>query len=146
MKHWLCQISKATVTSTAAIYLTHKVMIPLMRTPERSNGQTRASFIVDNIIIPRIGYFIILTILVTSVNDMIKNNIDTSKIFDKRTRQWFGPTMLVTGLIAFFSTNFSGFQKFMIVAFAVGMMNLIIVCEYLLFRFKVDKDNSGTST
>lgn len=142
MKHWLCQISKAAITSTAAIYLTHKIMIPIIKTPAKSDGQTKASFIVDNIIIPRIGYFIILTILVTSVNDIIKNNIDTSKIFDKRTRQWFGPAMLVTGLTAFFSTNCIGSHKFMIVVFAVGMMNLIIVCEYLLFRV----GNSGTST
>lgn len=143
MKHWLCQISKAAVTSTVAIYLTHKVMIPLMRTPERNDGQTRASFITDDIIIPGIGYFIIITLLVTGVSDIIKNNIETSKIFDKRTRQWFGPAMLVTGLIAFFSTNFSGFQEFMVVAFAVSIMNLIIVHEYLLFRFRVG--NSGTS-
>lgn len=142
MKHWLCQISKAAVTTTVVIYLTHKVMIPIIKTPARSDGQTKASFIVDNIIIPRIGYFIIFTILVTSVNEIIKNNIDTSKIFDKRTRQWFGPAILVTGLIAFFSTNCIGSHKFMIVVFAVGMMNLIIVCEYLLFRV----DNSGTST
>ena len=142
MKHWLCQISKAAITSTAAIYLTHKVMIPIIKTPARSDGQTKASFIVDNIIIPRIGYFIIFTILVTSINEIIKNNIDTSKIFDKRTRQWFGPAMLITGLTAFFSTNCIGSHKFMIVVFAVGMINLIIVCEYLLFRV----GNSGTST
>ena len=142
MKQWLCQISKAVVTTTVVIYLTHKVMIPMIKTPARSDGQTKASFIVDNIIIPRIGYFIIFTILVTSVNEIIKNNIDTSKIFDKRTRQWFGPAILVTGLIAFFSTNCIGSHKFMIVAFAVGMMNLIIVYEYLLFRV----GNSGTST
>ena len=101
MKHWLCQISKAAVTTTVVIYLTHKVMIPMIRTPARSDGQTKASFIVDNIIIPRIGGFIIFTLLVVGVSDIIKNNIDTSKIFDKRTRQWFGPAMLVTGLIAF---------------------------------------------
>lgn len=142
IKHWLCQISKAAITSTAAIYLTHKVIIPIIKTPARSDGQTKASFIVDNIIIPRIGYFIIFTILVTSVNEIIKNNIDTSEIFDKRTRQWFGPAVLVTGLTAFFSTNCIGSHKFMIVVFAVGMMNLIIVCEYLLFRV----GNSGTST
>ena len=134
MKHWLCQISKAAVTSTAAIYLTHKVMIPIIKTPARSDGQTKASFIVDNIIIPRIGYFLILALLIMGVNDIVKNNIDTSKIFDKRTCQWFGPAMLVTGLIAFFSTNCIGSHKFMIVVFAVGMMNLIIVYEYLLFR------------
>lgn len=134
MKHWLCQISKAAVTTTVVIYLTHKVMIPMIRTPARSDGQTKASFIVDNIIIPRIGGFIIFTLLVVGVSDIIKNNIDTSKIFDKRTRQWFGPAMLVTGLIAFFSTNCIGSHKFMIVVFAVGMMNLIIVYEYLLFR------------
>ena len=142
MKHWLCQISKAAITSTAAIYLTHKVIIPIIKTPARSDGQTKASFIVDNIIIPRIGYFIIFTILVTSINEIIKNNIDTSKIFDKRTRQWFGPAMLITGLTAFFSTNCIGSHKFMIVVFAVGMINLIIVCEYLLFRV----GNSGTYT
>lgn len=142
MKHWLCQLSKAAVTTTVVIYLTHKVMIPIIKTPARSDGQTKASFIIDNIIIPRIGGFIILTLLVVGVNDIIKNNIDTSKIFDKRTRQWFGPAMLVTGLIAFFSTNCIGSHKFMIVVFAVGMMNLIIVYEYLLFRV----GNSGTST
>ena len=50
--------------------------------------------------------------------------------------------MLVTGLIAFFSTNCISSHKFMIVVFAVGMMNLIVLYEYLLFRV----GNSGTST
>ena len=142
MKNWLCQISKAATTTTVVIYLTHKVMIPMISTPEKSDGQTKASFIVDNIIIPRIGGFLILTLLVVGVNNIIKNNIDTSNIFDKRTRQWFGPAMLVTGLIAFFSTNCIGSHKFMIVVFAIGMMNLIIVYEYLLFRV----DSTGKPT
>lgn len=142
MKHWLCQISKAVVTTNVVIYLTHKVMIPIIKTPAKNDGQTKASFIIDNIIIPRIGYFLILALLIMGVNDIVKNNIDTSKIFDKRTRQWFGPAVLVTGLIAFFSTNCIGSHKFMIVVFAVGMMNLIVLYEYLLFRV----GNSGTST